>query len=450
MSSAKPIEPQHIAPSGAQAAIEVLLRERIGLNSASIGSSCILRAIQQRMTNSGIRDITEYYRKLTSSGPEFTELVETVTVPETWFFRTHQSFTALESVAKHEWLPAHPSDVLQILSVPCSTGEEPYSIAMTLLDCGFQPAQFIIDAVDINARNLIMARDALYSRNSFRNQDLSFRDRHFKKSGNAYQLVDRVRHAVNFINANLLDASFMPGDRHYDIIFCRNLLIYFDRPTQDRAITVLDRLLAQSGVLFLGHAEGSLALSRWFSSTRYPMAFAFHRNSDERRIRDRCALNDDDSPAHSLRREPQERRKKPTATTTPRAFADIPPPKEPLPTPVSEAAAKQSTALDDAFQCADQGHLVEAAALCETYLQDNGPSAQAYYLLGLVRDAAGNKAQADEYLRKALYLDPNHYEALVQLAVLTEQQSDPQAAQQFRQRAQRVRDRLKTPDGGRA
>jgi chemotaxis protein methyltransferase WspC len=443
MSSAKPIAPQHVAPSGAQAAIELLLRERIGLNSASVGSSSILRAIQQRMTSSGIRDITEYYRKLTGSAQEFTDLVETVTVPETWFFRTHQSFTALEGVAKHEWLPAHPSDVLQILSVPCSTGEEPYSIAMTLLDCGFQPAQFIIDAVDINARNLIAAREALYSRNSFRNQDLSFRDRHFRKSGNAYQLVDRVRHAVNFINANLLDASFMPGDRHYDIIFCRNLLIYFDRPTQERAISVLDRLLAQSGVLFVGHAEGSLALSCLFSSSRHQMAFAFHRNSDERRMRERRADNDSGAPIPQQRRVQQERRKTVT-TPAPRAFADIPPPIA----PVIPDAAKPNSALDDAFQYADQGHLVEAAALCESYLQDNGPSAQAYYLLGLVRDAAGNKAQAEEYLRKALYLDPNHYEALVHLAVLAEQQSDPQGAQQFRQRAQRVRGRLKAPEGG--
>ncbi len=444
MSSAKPIEPQQVAPSGAQAAIEKLLRERIGLSAASIGSSSILRAIQQRMTNTGIRDITEYYRKLTDSAQEFTELVETVTIPETWFFRTHQSFTALEGVAKHEWLPAHTSDVLHILSVPCSTGEEPYSIAMTLLDCGFQPAQFIIDAVDINARNLIHAREALYTRNSFRNQDMSFRDRHFKKSGNAYQLNDRVRHTVNFINANLLDASFMPGDRHYDIIFCRNLLIYFDRPTQERAITVLDRLLAQSGVLFLGHAEGSLALSRWFSSTRYPMAFAFHRNNDERRMRERRAQNDSDAPAQPQRRVPQDRRKTPAAP--PHAFADVPAPS--VPATVVAPELKPNFALDEAFQCADQGHLVEAAALCETFLQDNGPSAQAYYLLGLVRDAAGNKAQAEEYLRKALYLDPNHYEALVQLAVLAEQQSDLHGAQQFRQRAQRVRDRLKKPDGG--
>jgi chemotaxis protein methyltransferase WspC len=444
MSSAKPIEPQQVAPSGAQAAIEVLLRERIGLNAASIGSSSILRAIQQRMTKSGIHDITEYYRKLTGSAEEFTALIETVTIPETWFFRTHQSFTALEGVAKNEWLPAHTSDVLHILSVPCSTGEEPYSIAMTLLDCGFQPAQFIIDAVDINARNLTAAREALYTRNSFRNQDLSFRDRHFRKSGNAYQLVDRVRHTVNFINANLLDASFMPGDCHYDIIFCRNLLIYFDRPTQDRAISVLDRLLAQSGVLFLGHAEGSLALNRWFSSTRYPMAFAFHRNSDERRMRERRAENDTAEPAKPQRRAPPNRRA--TATVPPpRAFADMPSPG--LPAAAAAPVPKSNNTLDDAFHCADQGHLVEAAALCESHLQDNGPSAQAYYLLGLVRDAAGNKTQAEEYLRKALYLDPNHYEALVQLAVLAEQQSDLQAAQKFRQRAQRVRDRLKSTDG---
>ncbi len=447
MSSTTPNEPRQAAPSGAQAAIEVLLRERIGLNSASIGSSSILRAIQQRMTKCGSRDMDDYYRKLTDSAQEFTNLVETVTIPETWFFRTHQSFAALEAVAKLEWLPAHNNDVLRILSVPCSTGEEPYSIAMTLLDCGFQPTQFIIDAVDINARNLNIARESLYSRNSFRNQDLSFRDRHFRKSGNVYQLVDRVRHTVNFINANLLDARFMPGDRHYDIIFCRNLLIYFDRPTQDRAISVLDRLLAQNGVLFLGHAEGSLALSRWFLSTRYPMSFAFYRNSDEHRMRERRAENGRDAPSRPQRRALPDRRKAPATPPPSRTVAEPPPPSLPAATAVVPSATPNTT-LDDAFQCADQGHLVEAAALCETYLQANGPSAQAYYLLGLVRDAAGNKSQAEEYLRKALYLDPKHYEALVQLAVLAEQQADLRAAQQLRQRAQRVRDRLKTPDGG--
>ncbi len=437
MSAGNPSDPCKVPPSGAQAAIEALLHERIGLNSASIGSSCVLHAIHQRMASLGLTDITQYYQALRQSAPEFTELVETVTVPETWFFRTHQSFTALENIAKHEWLPAHANDVLHILSVPCSTGEEPYSIAMTLLDSGFQPAQFIVDAVDINTRNLANAKHGIYSRNSFRNQDLSFRDRHFKKSGSAYQLNDRVRHTVNFIQGNLLDPGFMPGDCHYDIVFCRNLLIYFDRPTQDRAIKVLDRLLAKNGVLFLGHAESALVLNSWLSSVRHPMAFAFYRNSDERRARERAGQEDTEVPARVSRRAVPERRK-PSSVLSPRAFPEIPD----LPIAPNAISAALSDKLAEAFRCADQGHLVEAAALCESYIQDAGPSAQAYYLLGLVRDAAGNKIQADEYLRKALYLDPNHYEALVQLAVLAEQQSDLHSAQQLRQRAQRVRNRL--------
>ena len=434
MTTTAPIGLPTVAPSGAQAAIEVLLKDRIGLNAASIGSSCVLRAIQLRMSRLDIHDISIYYQKLICSAEEFSELVETVTVPETWFFRTHQAFTALEAIAKLEWLPAHQNDVLHILTVPCSTGEEPYSIAMTLLDCGFQPAQFIVDAVDINTRNLAHAKHALYTRNSFRNQDLTFRDRHFKKSGSAYQLVDRVKQTVNFIHGNLLDASFMPGDRHYDMVFCRNLLIYFDRPTQERAIKVLDRLLAQNGMLFLGHAEGSLALNNWFTSSRYPMAFAFHRNSDERRMGDRRDQEESKSVPRPERRAQHERRKIVSAPPTP-AFPHAQAPNPPVPA--------VTDSLEEAFRCADQGHLVEAAALCEAHLQDNGPNAQAYYLLGLVRDAAGNKTQADEYLRKALYLDPNHYEVLVHLAVLAEQQSDLQGAQNLRQRAQRVRDRLK-------
>lgn len=436
MAADKPA-PLRIPPSGAQAAIEALLHDRIGLNAASVGSSCVLHAIHTRMASVGLHDITEYYQVLRQSAGEFNELVETVTVPETWFFRTQQSFIALESIVKHEWLSAHTNDVLHILSVPCSTGEEPYSIAMTLLDSGFQPAQFIVDAVDINTRNLVNAKHGLYSRNSFRNQDLGFRDRHFKKSGSAYQLSDRVRHTVNFIQGNLLDPGFMPGDHHYDIVFCRNLLIYFDRPTQEHAIKVLDRLLAKDGALFLGHAESALVLNAWFSSARHPMSFAFYRNSDERRARERADAETSGAAARVSQRAVPERRKSNTPPV-PRAFPEL----SPLPVTPGTAPAVHSDQLVEAFRCADQGHLVEAAALCEKYIQDAGPSAQAYYLLGLVRDAAGNKIQADEYLRKALYLDPNHYEALVQLAVLAEQQCDLQGAQQLRQRAQRVRERL--------
>ena len=125
----------------------------------------------------------------------------------------------------------------------------------------------------------------------------------------------------------------MPGDRHYDIIFCRNLLIYFDRPTQEGAIKVLDRLLAKNGVLFLGHAEGSLALSRWFSSARYPMAFAFTRSNDDRRMLNAAPKTTRGQVPRPAKRAIQERRKPAAPPIAP--FTDLPAPARRSPWPTS-------------------------------------------------------------------------------------------------------------------
>ena len=101
-------------------------------------------------------------------------------VTETWFFREKQPFAALVRLVIEEWLPAHPTGRLRLLSVPCSSGEEPYSMAMALMDAGFPAARFEISAVDISARALAFAQRAIYGRNSFRGADLDFRTRHFR------------------------------------------------------------------------------------------------------------------------------------------------------------------------------------------------------------------------------------------------------------------------------
>ena len=100
--------------------------------------------------------------------------------------------------------------------------------------------------------------------------------------------------------------------------------------------------------------------------------------------------------------------------------------------------------MDEAARLADQGRFVEAAKCCETYVLKNGPSAQAFYLMGLVRDATGNHPEATTYYRKALYLDPDHHEALIHLALLMEQQGSATDARALRDRVRRVEQKHKT------
>ncbi|HEU0039708.1 MAG TPA: protein-glutamate O-methyltransferase CheR, partial [Verrucomicrobiae bacterium] len=253
--------------------IESLLRKEIGLDAASIGSSAIERTVRLRMKNLGLKNSNDYARLLDASRAELDELVEAVVVTETWFFRDRDPFNAFLGLAL-EWLGQHPAGRLRVLSVPCSSGEEPYSLAIALLDAQILPHRFVINAVDISTHAVARAKQAVYGKNSFRGKELAFRDRHFLQTKDGYALNRHVRECVQFFRDNLLGDAFLLGHMLYDFIFCRNLLIYFDRATQVRALEKLHRLLAPQGVLFVGPAETPLVADNGFVNANLAMAFA--------------------------------------------------------------------------------------------------------------------------------------------------------------------------------
>src|SRR5437016_1154827 len=184
--------------------IESLLRETMGLDAASIGSALIHRTVRLRMKSLGLKRIEEYRQLLDSSRAEWNELVEAVVVTETWFFRDREPFAALVRLVLEEWLPAHPTAPLRLLSLPCSSGEEPYSLAMALLDAGVPSGRFQIDAADISGRALARARQGIYRKNSFRGGDLGFRDRYFQAGKEGFLLRPEIRHSVNFYEWNVV------------------------------------------------------------------------------------------------------------------------------------------------------------------------------------------------------------------------------------------------------
>lgn len=412
--------------------IESLLRREIGLDAASVGSSAIERAVRLRLKALGLKSVADYLRRLDASPAELEELVEAVVVTETWFFRDREPFAAFVRLVLDEWLPAQPLSTLRVLSIPCSSGEEPCSLAMALLDANIPQERFSIDAVDISARALARAQRGIYGKNSFRGRELAFRDRHFQHTNEGYELHPRVRSCVDYHRNNLLSDDFPARRAGYDFIFCRNLLIYFDRAAQIKTLEKLHRLLLPSGVLFVGPAEMPMLIDHGFIAANIPMAFA-------------CRKSD----ATALRASPRARAVKPARR--------LPPPPAPLPSAIEMAkpnsagweAPRAAAAhvvpespadLEAARQLADAGKLQEAAATCESHLRQCGPSAQAFYLLGLVRDADGDPAAID-YYRKALYLEPDHYETLLQMALLLEKNGDTAKARTFRRRAQRAQEK---------
>src|SRR5260370_38394644 len=246
--------------------IEKMLREKMGLDAASVGSGSIQGVIRLRRKGVGISDASAYRELLTRSRAEWEELVEAVVVTETWFFRDPEAFGVVVEAAQ----ASGPGSPLAVPTIPCLSGEEPYCLAIALRDADVPAERVKIDAVDISSRSLARARSGIYSRNSFRGKDLIYRDRHFQSAKTGFVLHPEIRNSVKFIEGNLLNSDFGGARVHYDFIFCRNLLIYFDQPTQQKALEKLDALLAPSGILFVGPAEQPLALERGFVSANIP------------------------------------------------------------------------------------------------------------------------------------------------------------------------------------
>ncbi len=391
--------------------IYTLLRRHLGLKLASLGNSTLERAVRQRLQALGLADADRYLDYLQHHPGELDALVEEVVVPETWFFRDRAYFDALAEVMLTE--PFRSAMPLRVLSIPCSTGEECYSIAITLLSSGRSENDFRITGIDISRQALARARAARYGRRSFRNTEERFRSSYFHREDDTYRLVDRVRAMVDFRRGNIIDTAFMAGLGRFHIVFCKNILIYLCGWARHRALDHLVRILEPEGRLFAGTAEISLFLDHGFKavSEKYPFLLAARPPKDRRQA------------AAPLQR-PRRRRLH---------GGMIGPP--PAPALLAERPDSISP-IERARQLADRGELAAARRLLET--EELPASAERYHLLGVIAKAAGDTDDAKKFLKKALYLDPHHADTLHLLAMLAENAGDLRAARSYRRRLQEI------------
>ena len=415
---------------------EKLLRETIGLSMETVGASVIRHALKRRMTACALSDLHAYWAFVTGNPAERQELVDAVIVPETWFFRDREAFGAMVRHLRENRASCRP---LKLLSLPCSTGEEPYSIAMALLDAGFPDGSFQIDAIDVSSRNLVHAERAIYGKNSFRGADIAFRDRYFEACNGGFRPHDIVRRHVRFRIGNVLSAAAQTGNEAYAVAFCRNLLIYFDRETQGAALNQLRQMLADDGLLLVGPAESGLPPLHGFNSTRVPRAFAF--------IKAEAAPIKPPEPPAARRPRPAPAKAAPLpraqtakASSAPRPFAQ----KTASAQPSAPSPDRVAASLAEIERAADAGHLAEVSAAAERHIAEFGPSPDAFYWLGLAHDAADAVEDAMRNYRKALYLAPDHQRALAQLRLLQQRQGDHGAAKALADRLDRLAKRSGT------
>ena len=415
------------------------LRQKIGLNPESIGTETIEKAVREHMKMSGAVSVNDYINKVNESSVQQNILIESVVISETSFFRNKTPFVTLQNYLERFVLNKKSGRPLRVLCLPCATGEEPYSIAMVLFDMNLTAQKFFIYAADISEQALQIAKSGMYGPYSFRGKDIDFRNKYFSEKDGGYLLKQEVRDAVQFEQANILADNFLLGHKPYDIIFCRNLLIYFDDDTKEKAINALAAHLAEDGVLFVGHAEGTKIPQLEFASLDYPMSFAFARVRHAKVINESLNKN---SPG-------QKPLAAPDSILHPVAKAKPVPQVRKLAPATNEYAKNRRREEDtkkrpkdrgiaEAMRLADEGAFGEVVAICESLLAQGSESAEVYYLLGQAAGETGNSLMAEEYLRKAIYLNADFHDALMYLSILFDRMGSHEKAATFRKRAERV------------
>lgn len=219
----------------------------------------------KRIRDNGLKSFEDYFNFVTNSGyeKELPKLFDAITTNETFFFREPQHFDVLSNEIINRVIERNNRKSIKIWSAACSTGEEPYTIAMILKE-RFSSLRTDILASDISNNVLESAKRGVYSSYSIRNVPGNFLYKYFTKVGDSYVLNELIKRSVQFKNINLIDEKAMKGIKGVDIVFCRNVLIYFDDRMKKKVLSHMYDSINQGGFLFIGISESLHNITKAF------------------------------------------------------------------------------------------------------------------------------------------------------------------------------------------
>ena len=438
-----------------------LIANRLGLgfDESKLGS------LAKLLAGRCMGDCPAYLDRLAAAPlDQLAALAPELTVTETYFYRYADQIRAYAEVALPERLQmTGGARALRILSAGCASGEEPYSLAIAARECaGVAPGQLALSAIDLNPAMLAKAARAHYTHWSLREMPSELKRRWFRAEGDTFVLSDAIRRMVHFENRNLADADadfWRPES--YDIIFCRNVLMYFTAPQMEAAVERLAVALAPGGYLFLGHAETLRGLSNEFHLCHTHGTFYYRRKPQltaaqpsympptvaaplwhaalplhdtswigaiERAAQRIHVLADGapDAPAGASERPAP-------APNLERARAYLHSERydrtlEQIGALASEHAGDPDVLLLKAVSLSQSGALEQAEAACRQLLALDELSAGAHYVLGLCREESGDAAGAFGHYQSASYLDPEFAMARLHAGLLARRQGKSDAA----------------------
>jgi chemotaxis protein methyltransferase CheR len=264
-------QPERRLPPEVFRLLRDLIYDYCGIYFSEDNAYIVNRRLQPRLEALGLVDFADYYRYLRACDAplrkqELEEIVDRVTTNETYFFRESYQLDAFREEILPELYQTRPRGKrLSVWSAGCASGEEAYTIAILIQETGlFADWDVRVFGNDISRRCLQVARKGAYGRNSFRSTDERLLRRYFREHEGKQQVRDEVRALVSFGQINLMDEQMMRLVGDVDVVFCRNVLIYFDQASRKRVIGSLHQKLVKGGYLLLGHSESLINLTTAF------------------------------------------------------------------------------------------------------------------------------------------------------------------------------------------
>lgn len=430
------------------------LTARVGLHFAKRNWKDLQQKMSAAMTDFGFDRVEKFIESLLSLSPTQNQieiLASHLTVGETYFFRERSAFEILEQSLLPGLIAARRKTEkrLRFWSAGCSTGEEPYSIAILLdrLIPDLKDWKVTILATDINAGALRKAEEGIYSDWSFRDNPPSFKERYFEKAdGNHYRLLPGIRKMVAFSYLNLSEDRYpalQNNTNAMDFIFCRNVLMYFAPGQISRAVERFHRSLLDGGCLIVSPVETALLTHSPFVTVRYPDSTFYKKDAQRAKVVQKAADHLEKAsipgPSIPLITAKRHRPEKPSRPVRPAEFKK---PKKAKRTPYEEAALlyqnglypeaedrlrklisnggrSQESCLLFARVLANQGKLDEARGICEEAALVDKCNASLHYMLATILEEQKEGDAARASLKKALYLDRNFVLAHFALANLS-------------------------------
>jgi chemotaxis protein methyltransferase CheR len=401
--------------AGAIAEVAAIIKRETGMAIRDSQYPSLAAAVRRVAPELGAEG---FLAELGGSAPRLSllnRLVDEVTVQETYFFREHAELEAIDWWQLLQAARASGAAVVRVWVAACATGEEAYSLAILASEAlGREGTPVSILATDVSGAALARAAAGEgYSERSIRNLAPQLRERYLSRDGDRYSVRGQLKSLVRFRHHNLVNDPSPPlGEVAFDVVACRNVLIYFDQPTVQGVMGSLQRALRPEGHLILGAADRLTVIPEDRSSA--PSA-----------------------PPERRRRVPKRQLRRPLGL----------PPK-----PDQEAAAQVRPAadagprrrsedrIDAALAAADEGDLARALAIVEALLAEDALMADAHFVRGLVELERGDPAGAVASLRRCLYVDPSFGLAAFELGRAQEALGDERAARRAYEQALRTLD----------